>query len=318
MQDDRQVSDAHDGPAYPHRIARHMLVEGHTPTTTYREAVPPDERQLNSQGRPAGVVDAAVSWADYMTAMEMVDRACVFGNRFKDGQMPAGAEGAGVQWQGDVNAQTATFVRAYPEKLVGFMSVHPEEGDVVAEIERCVADLGLKGIKLGPNYQRFDPLRRDARLVYETAQRQGIPILFHQGTSPMRTAPIRYAHPLVIDEVAMSFPALRIVMAHMRHPWHADTIAVIRKHPHVYADVSANFCRPWQQYQGLRLATEWNVLDKLVFVSDYPVATPRETLEGTLAVNRVVAGTGPPPGPHDALRAALERDTLALLGINPA
>ncbi len=295
-----------------------MLVDVHTHTPTHRDAVPPDERQLNSQWRPDRVVDAAVSWADYMTAMEMVDRACVFGIRFKDGQMPTGAEGAGVQWQGDVNAQTATFVRAHPAKLVGFMSVHPEEGDVVAEIERCVSDLGLKGIKLGPNYQGFDPLGGGARLVYETAQRLGIPILFHQGTSPMRTAPIRYAHPLVMDEVAMAFPELRIVMAHMGHPWHADTIAVIRKHPHVYADVSANFYRPWQQYQGLRLATEWNVLDKLVFGSDYPVATPRETLEGTLAVNRVVDGTGLPRVPEDALRAALERDTLALLGINPA
>jgi predicted TIM-barrel fold metal-dependent hydrolase len=65
-----------------------------------------------------------------------------------------------------------------------------------------------------------------------------------------------------------------------------------------------------------RLATEWNVLEKLVFGSDYPVATPRETLEGTLAVNRVVDGTRLPRVPEDALRAALERDTLALLGIS--
>ena len=152
--------------------------------------------------------------------------------------------------------------------------------------------------------------------MYETAQRMGLPIVFHQGTSPVRTAPIRYAHPLVMDEVAMAFPELRIVMAHIGHPWHADTIAVIRKHPHVYADVSANFYRPWQLYHGLRLATEWNVLEKLVFGSDYPVATPRETLDGTLAVNRILDGTSLPRVPEDALRAALERDTLALLGIS--
>ena len=293
-----------------------MIVDVHTHTPTHHDAVPPDQRQLNAQWRPDRVVDAAVSWADYMAAMQAVDRACVFGIRFKNGHMPPGSEGAGVQWQGDVNADTAAFVRAHPEKLIGFMSVHPEEGDVVAEIERCVADLGLKGIKLGPNYQGFDPLCREARLVYETAQRLGLPILFHQGTSPMRSAPIRYAHPLVMDEVAMAFPELRIVMAHLGHPWHADTIAVIRKHPHVYADVSANFYRPWQQYQGLRLATEWNVLDKLVFGSDYPVATPHETLEGTLSVNRVIDGTALPRVPEDALRQALERDTLSLLGIN--
>jgi predicted TIM-barrel fold metal-dependent hydrolase len=295
---------------------RSMLVDVHTHTPTHRDAVPAGERQPNAHWRPDRVVDAAVSWADFMDAMHIVDRACVFGIRFKGGQMPAGREGAGVQWRGDVNADTAAFVRAYPDKLVGFLSVHPEEGDPVAEIERCVSDLGLKGIKLGPNYQGFDPLGAAALLVYEAAQRLGLPIVFHQGTSPMRTAPIRYAHPLVMDEIAMAYPELRIVMAHIGHPWHADTIAIIRKHPHVYADVSANFYRPWQQYQGLRLATEWNVLDKLVFGSDYPVATPRETLDGTLAVNRVIQGTGLPPVDVDALQAALERDTLALLGVS--
>jgi hypothetical protein len=293
-----------------------MLIDLHTHTPTHRDAVPAHERQPNAQWRPDRVVDAAVSWADYLAAMQPVDRACVFGLRFKSGQMPAGSEGAGVEWRGDVNADAATFARAHPDKLIGFMSVHPEEGDPVAEIERCVSDLGLKGIKLGPNYQGFDPLGAPAMLVYETAQRLGLPILFHQGTSPMRSAPIRYAHPLVMDEVALAFPELRIVMAHLGHPWHADTIAVVRKHPHVYTDVSANFYRPWQLYNGLRLATEWNVLHKLVFGSDYPVATPQETLDGTLAVNRVIEGTGLPPVDVDALRAALERDTLALLGIS--
>jgi len=294
-----------------------MLIDVHTHTPTHRDAVPPDERQLNAQWRPDRVVDAAVSWADYMAAMQPVDRACVFGLRFKGGQMPGGRDGAGVEWRGDVNADAAAFVRAHPDKLIGFMSVHPDEGEPVAEIERCASDLGLKGIKLGPNYQDFDPLGARAMLVYETAQRLRLPIVFHQGTSPMRTAPIRYAHPLVMDEVAIAFPELRIVMAHIGHPWHADTIAVIRKHPHVYADVSANFYRPWQLYNGLRLATEWNVLHKLVFGSDYPVATPQETLDGTLAVNNVIAGTGLPPVDVEALQAALERDTLALLGISP-
>jgi predicted TIM-barrel fold metal-dependent hydrolase len=85
----------------------------------------------------------------------------------------------------------------------------------------------------------------------------------------------------------------------------------------VYADVSANFYRPWQLYHGLRLATEWNVLHKLVFGSDYPVATPTETLNGTLAVNQVIEGTHLPPVNVEALQAALERDTLSLLGISP-
>jgi predicted TIM-barrel fold metal-dependent hydrolase len=127
---------------------------------------------------------------------------------------------------------------------------------------------------------------------------------------------LRFAHPLAMDEVAAAFPELRIVMAHLGHPWQADTFMVIRKHPHVYADISSQFFRPWSQYQALRLAAEWGVLDKLVFGSDYPVATPQETMDGLLSVNSVIEGTKLPRVPEEALQRVIERDTVALLGLN--
>ncbi|MBV9355526.1 MAG: amidohydrolase [Chloroflexi bacterium] len=292
-----------------------MIVDIHTHTPTHVGPVPDAERQPNALWRPDRVVQAAVSWQDYLAAMDPVDRACVFGIRFKGGEMPSDGEGAGVQWQGDVNAQTAAFARAHPEKLIGFMSVHPDEDGVIDEIDRCARELGLRGIKLGPNYQGFDPLGERAFRVYESAQQHRLPILFHQGTSPMRTAPLRYAHPLVMDEIGLAFPALRIVMAHLGHPWQADTIAVIRKHPHIYADISAQFYRPWSQYQALRLATEWGVLDKLLFGSDYPVATPAETAQGLLAAADVAERSGLPPLDREALQAIVHRDSLELLGL---
>jgi predicted TIM-barrel fold metal-dependent hydrolase len=292
-----------------------MIVDVHTHTPTHVTAVPADERQPNATWRPDRLVEAAVSWDDYLAAMQPVDRACVFGIRFKGGDMPGGREGAGVRWQGNVNDQTAEFVRSYPQKLIGFVSVHPDEGDPVQEIERCVYDLGLRGMKLGPNYQGFDPLGASAFRVYEAAQRLRLPILFHQGTSPMRSAPLRYAHPLAMDEIAMAFPELRVVMAHMGHPWQADTIAVIRKHPHVYADVSAQFYRPWSQYHALRLATEWGVLDKLLLGSDYPVATPRETMDGLLAACDLAQRGNLPTLEREALQAIIDRDSLSALGL---
>ena len=172
------------------------------------------------------------------------------------------------------------------------------------ELERARGDLGLKGIKLGPNYQVFDPLGDAALRVYELAERHGLPILFHQGASPVREAPLRYAHPLLMDEIAIRFPELRIVMAHLGHPWQRETIVTIRKHPHVYADVSALFYRPWSFYEGLRLATEWGALDKLLFGSDFPIATPAETAAGLRRVNDPIAGTSLPPVPLDADRGA--------------
>jgi predicted TIM-barrel fold metal-dependent hydrolase len=118
-----------------------------------------------------------------------------------------------------------------------------------------------------------------------------------------------------MDEIAIQFPELRIVMAHLGHPWQADTFAVIRKHPHVYADVSAGFYRPWSFYHAMRLATEWNVLEKLLFGSDLPVATPRETIDGLRAVNAPTAGTGLPRVPEDRIEEIIMRDALSLLGL---
>ena len=117
----------------------------------------------------------------------------------------------------------------------------------------------------------------------------------------MREAPLRYAHPLLMDEIAIRFPELRVVMAHMGHPWWRETIVTIRKHPHVYADISATFYRPWSLYEGMRLATEWNVFEKILFGSDFPIATPARRPRACGDVNAPIAGTGLPAVP-------LERD----------
>ena len=63
-------------------------------------------------------------------------------------------------------------------------------------------------------------------------------------------------------------------MAHLGHPWEGETIAVIRKHPHVYADISALHYRPWQFYHSLMLAQEYGTMHKILFGSDYPFTTP--------------------------------------------
>ncbi len=183
------------------------------------------------------------------------------------------------------------------------------------EIDRCVSELGLRGIKLGPNYQNFDPLGPEAERVFAEAERRRLPILFHQGASPIQGAPLRYAHPLTIDEIAIRHPELRIVMAHMGHPWQADTIVVIRKHPNVYADISALYYRELSFYTCMRLATEWGVLHKLLFGSDFPIITPKETMDGLRAVNDIIAGTALPPVPLDRVEEIITRDSLTLLGL---
>jgi hypothetical protein len=289
-----------------------VIVDVHTHTPSHRDVVPAPERVVNTAWRPDRPVVATTTWADHDAAQREadVDISIVFNIATRT---PGGA-GVVIDLE-RVNDSTADFVAADPFRRIGFCSVDPEDPGALAELERSVGDLGLRGIKLGPNYQGFEPLGAAARRVYAWAEEHRLPVLFHQGTSPIRDAPLRHAHPLVMDEIAMAYPELRIVMAHLGHPWQADTIAVIRKHPHVYADISAGFYRPWSYYHAMRLATEWDVLPKLLFGSDFPVATPRETMEGTRRVNEAIGASGLPPVPLEAVEAIFERDALALLGL---
>ena len=136
-----------------------------------------------------------------------------------------------------------------------------------------------------------------------------------RGTGAAANAPLRYAHPLVMDEVAMAFPDLKIVMAHIGHPWHADCFVVVRKHPNVYADVSGQLYRPWSMYNGYRLAYEWGVMDKLLFASDWPLTTAQECIESLRGFNRFARDHRLPEVPDDALEGIIQRDSLTLLGL---
>ena len=290
-----------------------MIIDVHTHIPTHSDAVPANEEKLNEVMRPDISVRLNNSFDDYIRDMGPVDKAIVFGVAIN----PCGSEDdMGVmKAQQEVNDTASALARTYPDKVIGFMSVHPDASDVMEELERCVDDLALKGMKLAPNYQNFDPLGANARRVYQFAERRGLPIVFHQGTAPMRAAPLMYAHPLVMDELAMDFPDLKIVMAHMAHPWHEDCIAVIRKHPNVYADVSGQFYRPWQMYNGMRLAYEWSVMHKLLFASDWPLTTPQETIDNLRGFNDFAQRHHLPEVPMELFEAVIQRDALTLLGI---
>ncbi|MGE3796554.1 MAG: amidohydrolase family protein [Thermomicrobiales bacterium] len=291
-----------------------MIVDVHTHTPRYREPVAADDDVLNAMWRPDQAKSIKPCWADHLEAMKSVDKAIVF-NIATDPRKPIEDLGGGQYPNPELNNDTAAFVRAHPEKLLGFLSVHPHDQNVMEEIERATQDLRLAGIKVGPNYQNFDPLGPEAFALYKRAEELGLPMLFHQGTSPVRFADLDFAHPRHMDRIATAFPDLRIVMAHIGHPWQIDCIVVIRKHPNVYADISANFYRPWSYYNAFRLATEWGVLHKLLFGSDFPVATPQETMDALSKVNDIIEGTNLPRVPEEELAKILHRDSLTLLGL---
>lgn len=237
-------------------------------------------------------------------AVSRVDHAIVFGLR---------APYTGFLCENDTVAE---YVRTDPNKLIGFGSVCPTEDGAPEEVDRAHNELGLRGLKLSPIYGNWHPHEDRASAVFAKADALGMPIMFHQAATFPRTARLALAGPMLLDDVAIRFPGLKMVIAHLGHPWEADTIAVIRKQPNVFADISALFYRPWQLYNSLRLAVEYGVTDKLLFGTDYPFTTFAESVAGLRRVVQLSCEMKLPELPADLPDQIIHRDTLGLLGLD--
>jgi predicted TIM-barrel fold metal-dependent hydrolase len=122
--------------------------------------------------------------------------------------------------------------------------------------------------------------------------------------------------PRHIDRVAIRFPDVKIVMAHLGHPYEGECVVTVRKHPNVYADLSALHYRPFQLYHSLMLVQEYGVWDKVLFGSDYPFTTVTASIDGLRKLNGMLAGTALPRLDEGAIETLIHRDTLAVLGLS--
>ena len=231
------------------------------------------------QGEMAPKADADTLFRE----MEEVERAIVFSLRYGDS--------IGVEGNDEI---TAAAVAKYPDKFVGFAYVDPRRADCMELLRHAVEDLGLKGAKFGPIYNGV--ALSDPRLepVYEYLQRKNLPLTMHMGTTFARNAPIEMGRAIHVEPIALRYPDLTMVLAHMGHPWYDDAIVVSRKQPNVFLEISALFYRPWQYYNMLISAQEYSITDKIYFGTDFPFARVRESVDGLLGVNDQLHGTALP------------------------
>jgi predicted TIM-barrel fold metal-dependent hydrolase len=186
------------------------------------------------------------------------------------------------------------FVREHSDRFIGWCSVDPNDLDCVEQLTHYVNDLGFRGLKVSPIYQNWDPQDPRHLPLFRRAEQLGIPVNIHQGTSFVRPGPLKYANPILLEDIAIACPDLRIIIAHMGHPWETECVVLIRKHPNLYANISALHYRPWRHWQAFMTAIEYGVEHKLIFGSDFPSATPEQVIAGQWKVNDVVAGTNFP------------------------
>src|SRR5262245_48361256 len=183
------------------------------------------------------------------------------------------------------NDYVADVVKKYPGQFVGFASVDPWKGKLaLRELERSVVELGLRGLKLHPTTQAFFPNDERFYPLWAKCSELGVPVVFHTGQNAVRAGTpggaglkLKYAQPLLIDDVAADFPDLRIVMAHPAVPWQEEQLSIALHKANVFIDLSGwspKYFRPvLVQYANSLLQ------DKVLFGSDYPVLQPERWLK---------------------------------------
>jgi len=214
------------------------------------------------------------------------------------------------------NQLVSDYVKRDPQRLIGFAGIDPNDRTALEEVKLAKEKLHLRGLTVSPGDQDFHPTDTRAMRVYALAEELAMPVLFHPVGQLTEQSKLEYSRPYLLDEVARSFPQLRIVVAQMGQPWVDETICLLSKHANVFADVSGLLVRPWQGYNALVSAHQSGVIDKLLFGSDFPYVGVTDCIEKLYSLNQVAQGTNLPMVPREQLRGIVERDTMSLLGLS--
>ena len=188
------------------------------------------------------------------------------------------------------NDWIAKYVRGHEDRLYSVGSVHPRHAaDAAAEARRLFEDLGIRMIKIHPPHQLFaanayrDGLEGLAA-VYAEAERAGRPVMIHTGTSIFPGARNRFADPMAVDDVAVDYPRLKLILAHAGRPLYMDTaVFLVRRHPNVHLDLSGIPPKKLLEY----LPRLEELSPRCLWGTDYPspgVASMRRNVEDFLAL----------------------------------
>lgn len=183
------------------------------------------------------------------------------------------------------NEEVARIAAENSDILIPFASIDPAKGKLGArEARRLMRDFGIKGFKFHPTQMGFYPNDRSAYGLYESIADEGGIALFHTGQtgvgSGMRGGNgmrLKYSNPLYLDDVAVDFPDMTIIMAHPSFPWQDEALAVAQHKPNVYIDLSG-----WSpKYFPENLIRYANSLlkHKMLFGSDWPMIAPEKWLD---------------------------------------
>ena len=240
------------------------------------------------------------------------------------------------RWLGS-NEITIDLQEKFPERVVGIIGGEPlDEKDRfnakrLKEFRSAVLNHGIKGMCFTPPYGHFYANDKRAYPFYEAAVELDAVIYFHHaggvggGGGRAYQAPLKYARPILLDDVVIDFPDLRIHVEHMAYPWTEELFAIMKHAPNVYTDIDELFSRPTVLAWYLAMAKEYGVIDRVIWGSDYDVVDGWGTVPGYFRkvqnettwvkrdLNKVLEKSGWPTLSNEEVNGILEGNVRKLL-----
>ena len=219
----------------------------------------------------------------------------------------------------------------WPGPTLGRLSwaccVVPTDLGAADEVDRCVSGLGAVGVgELGPGYANYRADDSRCYPVYEVTRDHGVPIIIHAGPTQARAARLEYADLTAVDNIAIQFPTLKIILCHLGYYRYEEACHLVAKHPNVYADISwlcglsgldrsiirrvspvvedpyFHLLLPLLYYYSQTFGEP----HKLLYGSDYPATSPKKSVEIMLSLNSLLERRNLPTLPQEAIHRILE------------
>ncbi|MBR0131115.1 MAG: amidohydrolase [Firmicutes bacterium] len=256
-----------------------MIIDIHAHPVLY-DVINPDDETLNFRKQQFGVYKSGRVPLDFAIRLmddAGIDKTVILGEDYS-------SEGCRALVS---NSEIRAVVNAAPNRFIGFAGADPRRADAPETLEKAFSELGLSGLYL--NLSRLHIYPDDPRLepLMKLCRDMDRPVIFNGGYSWIPDSPAKYSEPVRFEDIACSFPELKICLAHLGWPWHMETIMMLMKYPNVYTDTSLIYMGTSTQYYEQIFCREMDInwlqnsfADKVMFGSDLPRWRQVRSMEG--------------------------------------
>ncbi len=213
----------------------------------------------------------------------------------------------------NLNKQLANIEKRHPERIISFASIDPRRKKAPDLFRTCIEDYRLRGLKWHPD-NGYYPNSPEAYQVLEVAEELDVPLLTHTGPLPGFRS--KHAHPIHLDDVALDFPKLKIIAAHMGDTWWRDWVAIARYKKNIYGDLAGGQVMAERELgrfrRFLREIIDDVGVEQVLFASDAPALEPLVSNRRWVEILRTL-----PDDSSDGIKFT-EKEVEAILGGNAA